>query len=67
MLRARVPVATARGFAQEERHLIFGAFLAGNEVAGVYTRAGAKITGREAVYVPALLTERRGRGGRPRA
>ena len=55
MLRARGPVATARGWAREPRHLIFGVFLVGNEVAGIYTRAGARITGREAVYVPALL------------
>jgi hypothetical protein len=37
------------------RHLIFGVFLAGTEIAGIYTRAGARITGREAVYMPALL------------
>jgi glutathionylspermidine synthase len=55
VLRARVPVATARGWAREPRHLIFGAFLVGNEIAGIYTRAGVRITGREAVYVPALL------------
>jgi glutathionylspermidine synthase len=53
--RARVPVATGRGWRRETRHLIFGVFLTGNDVAGIYTRAGARITGREAVYVPALL------------
>jgi glutathionylspermidine synthase len=58
----RVPVATGRGWKYESRHLIFGVFLAGNEVAGVYTRAGARITGREAVFVPALLRARPGRG-----
>ena len=31
---------------------IFGVFLAGSEIAGIYTRAGARITGREATYVP---------------
>ena len=55
VLRLRVPVATAQGWTREPRHLIFGVFLAGNDVAGIYTRAGAKITGREAVYVPALV------------
>ncbi len=55
VFKARVPVATGRGWKCESRHLIFGVFLAGNEIAGVYTRAGARITGREAVYVPALL------------
>ena len=53
--RARVPVATGRGWRREARHLIFGVFLAGSDVAGIYTRAGSRITGREAVYVPALL------------
>jgi len=53
-----VPVATARGWRRESRHAIFGVFLAGNEVAGIYTRAGARITGREAVYLPALLRSR---------
>jgi glutathionylspermidine synthase len=53
--RARVPVATGRGWRRETRHLIFGVFLTGNDVAGIYTRAGARITGREAVYFPALL------------
>jgi glutathionylspermidine synthase len=55
VLSARVPVATARGWTREPRHLIFGVFLAGREVAGLYTRAGARITGREAVYLPAVL------------
>ena len=53
--QARVPVATGRGWRREARHLIFGVFLAGTEIAGIYTRAGAPITGREAVYVPTLL------------
>ncbi len=58
ILRARVPVATGAGWKRKARHLIFGVFLAGNEVAGIYTRAGARITGREAVYLPALLRSR---------
>ena len=58
VLRLRVPVATARGWRRQARHLIFGVFLAGNEIAGIYTRAGARITGREAVYLPALLRSR---------
>jgi len=53
--RARIPVATARGWRRETRHLVFGVFLTGSEIAGVYTRAGARITGREAVYVPTLV------------
>jgi len=53
--QARVPVATGHGWRWEARHLIFGVFLAGAEIAGIYTRAGAPITGREAVYVPTLL------------
>jgi len=52
--RARVPVATAYGWTRESRHLIFGVFMTGNAIAGLYTRAGARITGREAVYLPAL-------------
>jgi glutathionylspermidine synthase len=55
VLRARVPVATGRGWRHEARHLIFGVFLAGHEIAGVYTRAGARVTGREAVYVPVVV------------
>jgi len=55
VLRLRVPVATARGWRRESRHLIFGVFLAGKDIAGIYTRAGAAITGREAVYLPTLL------------
>jgi glutathionylspermidine synthase len=55
VLTARVPVATARGWTREARHLIFGVFLTGREIAGIYTRAGARITGREAVYLPAVL------------
>jgi len=53
--RARIPVATGRGWKRETRHLIFGVFLTGGEIAGIYTRAGARITGREAVYVPTLV------------
>jgi len=53
--RARVPVAALHGWTRESRHLIFGVFVTGREVAGLYTRAGAPITGREAVYVPALV------------
>jgi glutathionylspermidine synthase len=55
LTRARLPVATARGFRTEERTLVFGVFLAGSEVAGVYTRAGAAITGREAVFAPLVI------------
>ena len=50
-----MPTATGRGWKQEARHLIFGVFLAGSEIAGIYTRAGARITGREAVYLPTLI------------
>ena len=63
---ARVPVATGRGWKYESRHLIFGVFLAGNEIARVYTRAGARIIGREAVYVPALLRALPAPSARPR-
>jgi glutathionylspermidine synthase len=55
LARARVPVATARGWRTEDRVLVFGVFLAGAEVPGVYTRAGAAITGREAVFVPLVI------------
>jgi len=55
VMQARVPVATTGGWKRESRHLIFGVFVTGHEVAGLYTRAGARITGREAVYVPALI------------
>jgi glutathionylspermidine synthase len=55
VLSARVSVATARGWTRERRHLIFGVFLTGREITGIYTRAGARITGREAVYLPAVL------------
>ena len=55
VLRACVPIATAHGWTREPRHLIFGVFLAGREIAGLYTRAGSRITGREAVYLPAVL------------
>jgi glutathionylspermidine synthase len=56
LARLRVPVATADGWRDEERVLVFGVFLAGDRVAGAYTRAGAAITGREAVFVPLVLT-----------
>ena len=52
--QARVPIATGRGWKREARHLIFGVFLAGTSIAGIYTRAGGRITGREAVYMPTL-------------
>ena len=55
LAKARLPVATARGWAAEERFMVFGVYVAGAEIAGVYTRAGARVTGREAVFVPALL------------
>ena len=53
--QARVPIAAGRGWKHEACHLIFGVFLAGSEIAGIYTRAGARITGREAVYLPTLI------------
>jgi hypothetical protein len=34
--------------------LVVGVFLTGETVSGVYTRAGARITGREAVFLPLL-------------
>jgi len=43
--------------AAAERSLVFGVFLAGAQIAGVYTRAGGRITGREAVFVPVLLDD----------
>ncbi len=49
MVRERIPVATTRGWRRETRHLIFGVFLIGSEIAGVHTRAGGRIAGREAV------------------
>lgn len=55
VMKTPVPVAVGRRGKSEARHLIFGVFLAGSDVAGIYTRAGARITGREAVYVPALI------------
>lgn len=70
---ARVPIATADGWHIEKRFMVFGVFLAGGDIAGVYTRAGAPITGREAVFIPLLLDRRspsrprrrpRGRQGR---
>jgi len=54
LARARLPVGTAAGWRWESRVLVFGVFLAGAELAGVYTRAGARVTGREAVFVPVL-------------
>jgi glutathionylspermidine synthase len=56
--QARVPIATGRGWKREARHLIFGVFLAGDDIAGIYTRAGGRITGREAVYLPTLIGRR---------
>jgi glutathionylspermidine synthase len=55
--RLAVPVGTAHGWRSERRVLVFGVFLAGENVAGVYTRAGAPITGREAVFLPLLTGE----------
>ena len=55
VMQARVPIATGRGWRREARYLIFGVFLTGSEIAGIYTRAGARITGREAVYVPTMV------------
>ena len=55
LVKVRLPVATAQGWAAEERFIVFGVYVAGAEIAGVYTRAGARVTGREAVFVPALL------------
>jgi glutathionylspermidine synthase len=52
--QAWVPIASGRGWKREARHLIFGVFLAGTSIAGIYTRAGGRITGREAVYMPTL-------------
>jgi hypothetical protein len=52
-----LPVGTAGGSRLEERSLVFGVFLANAQIAGVYTRAGACITGREAVFVPVLLRD----------
>ncbi len=57
LARVRLPVATVRGWHHEVRALVCGVFLAGDEVAGVYTRAGAPITGREAVFAPLLLAD----------
>ena len=54
LTRVRLPVGTAHGWRVEERSLVFGVFLAGAQIAGVYTRAGARITGREAVFVPVV-------------
>jgi glutathionylspermidine synthase len=55
LVSARIPVATAGGWRAESRVLVFGVYLAGADVAAVYTRAGARVTGREAVFVPTLL------------
>jgi glutathionylspermidine synthase len=59
LARVRLPVGTAGGWRVEERSLVFGVFLAGAQIAGVYTRAGGRITGREAVFVPMLLDDGR--------
>src|SRR5262249_42580765 len=58
LVAARIPIGRADGWKTEERFLVFGVFLAGEEIAGVYTRAGARITGREAVCIPVALTGR---------
>jgi len=52
-------VGSGTGWRREQRSLVFGVFLADRQVAGVYTRAGALVTGREAVFVPTLLHEDR--------
>jgi glutathionylspermidine synthase len=57
LVRTGLPVASMRGWARERRHLVVGVFLCGREVAGVYTRAGARITGREAVFLPTVVTD----------
>jgi glutathionylspermidine synthase len=51
----RVPVLTGHGWSLDTRSLVFGVYVAGEEIAGIYTRAGARVTGREAVFVPTLL------------
>jgi glutathionylspermidine synthase len=61
LARARVPVATMSGWARELRHLVVGVFLCGREATGIYTRAGARITGREAVFVPTVVHDETGR------
>lgn len=58
LTRVRLPVGTTRGWRVEERSLVFGVFLADAQIAGVYTRAGARITRREAVFVPVVLHDR---------
>jgi len=55
LVTGQVPVLTAQGWSLETRSLVFGVFVAGEEIAGIYTRAGARVTGREAVFVPTLL------------
>ncbi len=57
LTRVRLPVGTVAGWRLEERSLVFGVFLTDGRIAGVYTRAGACITGREAVFVPVLLRD----------
>lgn len=52
--RLAVPVGTMAGWRAERRVLVVGVFLTGETVSGVYTRAGARITGREAVFLPLL-------------
>jgi len=59
LTRVRLPVGSGTGWRREQRSLVFGVFLADRQVAGVYTRAGALVTGREAVFVPTLLHEDR--------
>jgi glutathionylspermidine synthase len=55
----RVPLGTPAGWRSAKSTLVFGVFLAGAEVAGLYTRAGARVTGREAVFVPTLRSPAR--------
>ena len=50
-----LPVGRPAGWRLERRFLVFGVYLAGARIAGIYTRAGARVTGREAVFVPVLL------------
>jgi hypothetical protein len=54
--RRAVPVVTANDW-RRRRVLVVGMFLVGGEVSGVYTRAGASITGREALFVPLLSSD----------
>ncbi|HUG38466.1 MAG TPA: hypothetical protein VML54_16020 [Candidatus Limnocylindrales bacterium] len=55
LTRARLPVAPARGVRTEARTLVFGVFLAGREVAGVYTRAGRPSRGARRCSPPLVI------------